>query len=95
MQPTHVNFVPVSSSFTQPSFLTAHQKQDSASVVSIPVSASTHFRAIGDSGPSSPAVQLPGQTSAHSVGDAIKESINATVGLKTEGQGSYMEDFLV
>lgn len=87
-----MKFVPVCSSFTQPSFLTAHQKQDSASVVSIPVSASIHFRAIGDTGPSSPAicVQQPGQTSAHSVDDEIKESINAT-----GGQGSYVGDFLV
>uniref|UniRef100_A0A8C4IN29 phosphatidate phosphatase n=1 Tax=Dicentrarchus labrax TaxID=13489 RepID=A0A8C4IN29_DICLA len=30
----------------QPSFLTSHQKQDSAIAVSIPMSASTHFRAI-------------------------------------------------
>lgn len=92
-----MNFVSCLFLFSQPSFLTAHQKQDSASVVSIPVSASTHFRAIGDTGPSSPAicVQQPEQTSAHSVEDEIKESINAMVGLTTGGQGSYMEDFLV
>ncbi|KAM3625312.1 uncharacterized protein V6R79_009970 [Siganus canaliculatus] len=34
----------------QPSFLTSHQQQGSATAVSIPVSASTHFRAISDLG---------------------------------------------
>ncbi|XP_029948308.1 phosphatidate phosphatase LPIN1 isoform X2 [Salarias fasciatus] len=50
----------------QPSFLTAHQKQDLAPAVSIPVSDSTHFRAITDSGP--PSLTLfspqPGRTTA-------------------------------
>ncbi|XP_041840444.1 phosphatidate phosphatase LPIN1 isoform X2 [Melanotaenia boesemani] len=32
----------------QPSFLTSHQKQDSAAALSIPVTANTHFRAISD-----------------------------------------------
>ncbi|XP_061601164.1 phosphatidate phosphatase LPIN1 [Cololabis saira] len=38
----------------QPAFLASHQKQDSAAAVSIPVTASTHFRAIGNTGPSTP-----------------------------------------
>ncbi|KAG7237864.1 hypothetical protein INR49_031758 [Caranx melampygus] len=37
----------------QPAFLSSHMEQDPASAVSIPVSASTHFRAIGDTGSSS------------------------------------------
>ncbi|CAN9506928.1 unnamed protein product [Ophioblennius macclurei] len=37
----------------QPSFLTAQQKPDLATTLSIPVSDSTHFRAISDSGPPS------------------------------------------
>lgn len=37
----------------QPSFLTSHLKPDSVAAVSIPVSNSTHFRAINDSGPPS------------------------------------------
>ncbi|XP_024151438.1 phosphatidate phosphatase LPIN1 isoform X1 [Oryzias melastigma] len=35
----------------QPPFLTSHQKQDSSVAVSIPVTASTHFRAISETGP--------------------------------------------
>uniref|UniRef100_UPI0037E873B1 phosphatidate phosphatase LPIN1 n=1 Tax=Semicossyphus pulcher TaxID=241346 RepID=UPI0037E873B1 len=52
----------------QPAFLTSHQKQDSATAVSIPVSASTHFRAINDSGPPSITLYAPqqGESSAHS-----------------------------
>ncbi|XP_073320209.1 phosphatidate phosphatase LPIN1 isoform X1 [Pagrus major] len=48
----------------QPSFLTAHQKQDA---VSIPVSASTHFRAISDTGAPSITTYAPqpGETAAH------------------------------
>ncbi|XP_015233740.1 PREDICTED: phosphatidate phosphatase LPIN1-like [Cyprinodon variegatus] len=34
----------------QPSFLASHQKQDSTSAVSIPVSANSHFRALTDTG---------------------------------------------
>ncbi|XP_074522036.1 phosphatidate phosphatase LPIN1 isoform X3 [Halichoeres trimaculatus] len=43
----------------QPSFLTSHQKQDQATTVSIPVSTSTHFRAINDTGPPSLALYAP------------------------------------
>lgn len=39
-------------SLLQPSFLTSHLKQDPATAVSILVSASTHFRAINVTGPS-------------------------------------------
>ncbi|KAM9861358.1 phosphatidate phosphatase LPIN1 [Aulostomus maculatus] len=37
----------------QPSFLTSHQMQEPATAVSIPLSSSTHFRAISDAGPPS------------------------------------------
>ncbi|XP_056235757.1 phosphatidate phosphatase LPIN1 isoform X3 [Seriola aureovittata] len=51
----------------QPSFLTSHMKQDPATAVSIPVSASTHFRAINDTGP--PSLNLytpqPGESTTH------------------------------
>ncbi|XP_041641644.1 phosphatidate phosphatase LPIN1 isoform X2 [Cheilinus undulatus] len=52
----------------QPSFLASHQKQDQATVVSIPVSSSTHFRAINDTGPSSLTLYAPqsGEMAAHS-----------------------------
>ncbi|XP_034535374.1 phosphatidate phosphatase LPIN1 [Notolabrus celidotus] len=43
----------------QPSFLTSHQKQDPASAVSIPVSTSTHFRAINDTEPPSLTLYAP------------------------------------
>uniref|UniRef100_A0A8C2WS67 phosphatidate phosphatase n=1 Tax=Cyclopterus lumpus TaxID=8103 RepID=A0A8C2WS67_CYCLU len=51
----------------QPSFLTSHQKQDPATAFSIPVSASTHFRAISDTGPPSFTLYAPqpGETTAH------------------------------
>ncbi|XP_068450642.1 phosphatidate phosphatase LPIN1 isoform X2 [Clinocottus analis] len=51
----------------QPSFLTSHQKQDPLSAVSIPVSASTHFRAISDTGPPSFTLYAPqpAETPAH------------------------------
>lgn len=48
----------------QPSFLTSHQKHDAATSVAIPVSASTHFRAISDSRPT-PCDPLRGETSGH------------------------------
>lgn len=91
--------------FLQPSFLTSHQKQDPAIAVSIPVSASTHFRAISDTGPSSLTIcaPQPGETTAHAVDNDSKESKNgARVGLTTmtgsragAEQGSYMEDILL
>ncbi|XP_078801390.1 phosphatidate phosphatase LPIN1 isoform X19 [Oryzias latipes] len=40
----------------QPPFLTSHQKQDSSVAVSIPVTASTHFRAICETGPVSASI---------------------------------------
>nr|XP_020445679.1 phosphatidate phosphatase LPIN1-like isoform X2 [Monopterus albus] len=50
----------------QPSFLTSHRKQDSATSVSIPVSGSTHSRAISDTG--APSIMLytpqPGEGTA-------------------------------
>ncbi|XP_076581009.1 phosphatidate phosphatase LPIN1 isoform X1 [Chaetodon auriga] len=71
----------------QPSFLTSHLKQDPASVVSIPVSASTHFRAISDTGPPSLTVYAPqqGETAAHGGDKDAEESKNgAKVGLSTK-----------
>ncbi|CAJ1048941.1 phosphatidate phosphatase LPIN1 [Xyrichtys novacula] len=51
----------------QPAFLTAHQKQDQAPAVSIPVSTSTHFRAIDDAGPPSLTLYAPqpGENTTH------------------------------
>lgn len=72
--------------FSQPSFLTAHQKQEPATAVSIPVSASTHFRAISDTGPSSLTICVPqpGETAAHGVDNDTKEIKNGDrVGLTT------------
>ncbi|XP_063333729.1 phosphatidate phosphatase LPIN1 isoform X1 [Pelmatolapia mariae] len=58
----------------QPSFLTAHQKQDSAAVVSIPVSPSTHFRAISDTGtPCSPVPPLDKDTEENRNGHIVRE----------------------
>ncbi|KAM7406318.1 hypothetical protein PAMP_000703 [Pampus punctatissimus] len=71
----------------QPSFLTSHQKQDPASAVSIPMSSSTHFRAISDAGPPSLTfyVPQPGETAAHSRGkDAEESQIGAGVRLTTK-----------
>lgn len=71
----------------QPSFLTSHQKQDPATAVSIPVSSSTHFRAITDAGPPSLIVYAsqPGETAAHSGGkDAEESQIGAGVGITTK-----------
>uniref|UniRef100_A0A3P8RWJ6 phosphatidate phosphatase n=1 Tax=Amphiprion percula TaxID=161767 RepID=A0A3P8RWJ6_AMPPE len=61
----------------QPSFLISHQKQDSATSVSIPVSESTHFRAISDTGPSSLVLYT-----AHSGDkDAVENRSGGRVGL--------------
>nr|XP_046239418.1 phosphatidate phosphatase LPIN1 isoform X2 [Scatophagus argus] len=70
----------------QPSFLTSHQKQDPATTVSIPVSASTHFRAISDTGPPSLAINSPqpGDTTAQGGDKDTEESKNgARVGLSS------------
>lgn len=89
-------------SLTQPSFLTSHQKQDPAAAVSIPMSASTHFRAISDTGPPSLSLYAPqpGETVAHGR-DTEESKSGAKVGLSTktggragEEQGSYMEDYI-
>ncbi|CAK6963969.1 phosphatidate phosphatase LPIN1 isoform X1 [Scomber scombrus] len=71
----------------QPSFLTSHQKQDPATAVSIPVSSSTHFRAINDAGPPSLTLYIsqPEETAAHSEGKDAEESQNgARVELTTK-----------
>ncbi|XP_051235256.1 phosphatidate phosphatase LPIN1 isoform X2 [Dicentrarchus labrax] len=71
----------------QPSFLTSHQKQDSAIAVSIPMSASTHFRAISDTGPPSLTLYVPqpGETDAHSGEKDTEEGKNgARVRLSTK-----------
>ncbi|KAK1891525.1 Phosphatidate phosphatase LPIN1 [Dissostichus eleginoides] len=60
----------------QPAFLTDHQKQHPPPVVSIPVSSSTHFRTILDTGP--PSLNLyapqPGESAAHSEDKDTEES---------------------
>lgn len=99
------SFISACLRFLQPSFLTSHQKQDPATAVSIPVSASTHFRAISDTGPSSLTIcaPQPGETAARGVDNDSEESKNgARVGLTTMTgsraggeQGSYMEDILL
>ncbi|XP_029355010.1 phosphatidate phosphatase LPIN1 isoform X1 [Echeneis naucrates] len=65
----------------QPSFLTSHMKQDPTISVSIPVSSSTHFRAISDTGPPSLTLYTPqpGESTAH-VG------VKDTVGSKSEAR---------
>ncbi|KAI3377777.1 hypothetical protein L3Q82_008916 [Scortum barcoo] len=71
----------------QPSFLTSHQKQDPATAVSIPVSASTHFRAISDTNPPSLIVYAPqsGEAAAHGMDNDTEESKNGGRGrLPTE-----------
>ncbi|XP_037602489.1 phosphatidate phosphatase LPIN1 isoform X1 [Sebastes umbrosus] len=70
----------------QPAFLTSLQKQDHVTAVSIPVSASTHFRAIIDTGPPSLTLYAPqpGETDAHGGDKDTEESKNgAGVGLTT------------
>ncbi|XP_070702846.1 phosphatidate phosphatase LPIN1 isoform X2 [Pempheris klunzingeri] len=69
----------------QPSFLTAVQKQDPAAAVSIPVSSSTHFRAISDTGSSCLTLYAPqsGETAAHCV-DTEESKNGAKVGLTTK-----------
>lgn len=65
-------------SLLQPSFLTSHQKQDPAAAVSIPVSDSTHFRAISDTG--TPSLTLfntqSGESTAHGGDKDTEESKN-------------------
>lgn len=92
---------------SQPSFLAAHQKQESTSAVSIPVSATTHFRAIGDRGP--PSLNIcapqPGDDAPDVVDNDGEESErgarigrSALTGYRAAGeQGGSMEDvvFLV
>ncbi|XP_029313906.1 phosphatidate phosphatase LPIN1 [Cottoperca gobio] len=71
----------------QPDFLTSHQKQDSATAVSIPVSSSTHFRAISDTGSPSPTLYAPqpGETAAHDGDKDTEENKNGDlVGRSTE-----------
>ncbi|XP_068587232.1 phosphatidate phosphatase LPIN1 isoform X2 [Cebidichthys violaceus] len=71
----------------QPSFLTSLQKQDPATAVSIPVSSSTHFRAISDTGPPSFTLYAPqpGEATAHGGAKDTEESKNgAMVGVPTK-----------
>ncbi|KAE8297260.1 Phosphatidate phosphatase LPIN1 [Larimichthys crocea] len=76
----------------QPSFLTSHQNQDPVTAVSIPLSASTHFRAISDTGPPSLTIYAPqpGETAAQEGGKEAEESkTEARVKLTTEsGDGA-------
>lgn len=78
----------------QPSFLTSHQKQEPVTTVSIPVSASTHFRAISDTGPPSFALYAPqpGETTPHD-GDTEESNHGAMVGLPTNtGDGAEVRE---
>ncbi|XP_029980438.1 phosphatidate phosphatase LPIN1 isoform X3 [Sphaeramia orbicularis] len=73
----------------QPSFLTSHQMQDSTSAVSIPVSASTHFRAINDTEAPSLTIYVPktDQTTVHGGSKDAEESKNGgsnQITMKTE-----------
>lgn len=74
----------------QPSFLASHQRKDSAAAVSIPVTASTHFRAISDAGPGSPPVYtpLPGETTALE-GDKDTEENRSEAGLGLTVKSGY------
>ncbi|XP_039981204.1 phosphatidate phosphatase LPIN1 isoform X2 [Xiphias gladius] len=60
----------------QPSFLTSHMKQDLATAVSIPVSTSTHFRAISETGPTPLTLYTPqpGESTAHDEDKDTEES---------------------
>ncbi|XP_028258215.1 phosphatidate phosphatase LPIN1 isoform X2 [Parambassis ranga] len=76
----------------QPSFLMSHQKQESTTSVSIPVSASTHFRAISDT-------PQPEDTTAHDGDKDSEENSGTRVGLtiqtgdRSEGeQGREVEN---
>ncbi|XP_029901520.1 phosphatidate phosphatase LPIN1 isoform X2 [Myripristis murdjan] len=67
----------------QPSFLASHPKQDpntAGTPVSIPVSDSTHFRAIADTGPSSLTLYVPqpGETHGGTEGAAAKSGDRAS-----------------
>ncbi|XP_038557508.1 phosphatidate phosphatase LPIN1 isoform X1 [Micropterus salmoides] len=70
-----------------PSFLTSHQKQEPATAVSIPVSASTHFRAIRDTGPPSHTHYAPQPVQVAADGgdkDDEEKKNEARVGLTTD-----------
>lgn len=81
----------------------SHQKQDPATAVSIPVSASTHFRAISDTGPPSLTICVPQpvETAPHGAHNISEESGARTGRTTTTGdspgeqQGKYMEDVLL
>ncbi|XP_008287170.1 phosphatidate phosphatase LPIN1 isoform X2 [Stegastes partitus] len=73
----------------QPSFLISHQKQDSATSLSIPVSASTHFRAISDAGP--PSLVLYGPESGETK-DADDNSSGGRIGLTVKAGGEQVRD---
>ncbi|XP_054625579.1 phosphatidate phosphatase LPIN1 isoform X2 [Dunckerocampus dactyliophorus] len=66
----------------QPSFLTSHQKQESATSVTIPVSSSTHFKTISDTGPPSKnlytAQQEETYADKHPDGGSTVESVGAS-----------------
>ncbi|XP_068168512.1 phosphatidate phosphatase LPIN1 isoform X2 [Antennarius striatus] len=64
----------------QPSFLSSLQRQDPATAVSIPVSSSTHFRAISGAGSPSVNIFAPqlGETAAYSEDKGTEEDKNET-----------------
>ncbi|XP_061881872.1 phosphatidate phosphatase LPIN1 isoform X3 [Entelurus aequoreus] len=75
----------------QPSFLTSHQRQESAASVTIPVSPSTHFRTISDTRPPSKNLNTTQQGERHadkhpndgSIGECVSGSCAEMEGLTT------------
>ncbi|XP_035484552.1 phosphatidate phosphatase LPIN1 isoform X3 [Scophthalmus maximus] len=84
----------------QPAFLTSHLKQDPTSTVSIPLSASTHFRAISDRGPPSLTLYGPQPEESAAIGghkdteeskngarDGLSARTGGEQGTQSEGMG--------
>ncbi|KAF0043361.1 hypothetical protein F2P81_004698 [Scophthalmus maximus] len=83
-----------------PAFLTSHLKQDPTSTVSIPLSASTHFRAISDRGPPSLTLYGPQPEESAAIGghkdteeskngarDGLSARTGGEQGTQSEGMG--------
>lgn len=81
-------------SLLQPAFLTSHLKQDPTSTVSIPLSASTHFRAISDRGPPSLTLYGPQPEESAAIGghkDTEESKNGARDGLSARTGGEQGE----
>ncbi|XP_035008379.1 phosphatidate phosphatase LPIN1 isoform X1 [Hippoglossus stenolepis] len=74
----------------QPDFLTSHLKQDLATKVSVPLSASTHFRAISDRGP--PSLTLYGPQPGESTATGGHEDPEETRHRASDGLGAETGD---